>query len=113
MMSSGIAMETHYCMGKQAGVEFYKTSESKCRKCGMTEKKGGCCHDEHRLYKMSSEHKNAAASYINNFAAHSSLIPLFSFNQFIPDGIFVSSVTASPPDIPRPDICISNCIFRI
>ena len=24
-VSSGIAMEIHYCMGKQAGVDFYKT----------------------------------------------------------------------------------------
>jgi len=113
MMSSGIAMETHYCMGQQAGVDIYRTSESKCRKCGMTEEKGGCCRDEHRLYKMSSEHKIAAASYVSSFTALPVSVPVFSFTPFLPAGIYISLLSASPPDISRPDICISNCIFRI
>jgi len=37
-VSSGIAMEIHYCMGKKAGVEFYGSSTDKCGKCGMTGK---------------------------------------------------------------------------
>ncbi len=40
-ISTGIAMEIHYCMGKKAGMEFYVSSSDKCGKCGMTEKDTG------------------------------------------------------------------------
>ncbi|MBK7434615.1 MAG: hypothetical protein IPI66_12460 [Chitinophagaceae bacterium] len=57
---SGIAMEIHYCMGQQAGVEFYGSSDDQCGKCGMTEKKTGCCHDEHKFFKLEDSHKNVS-----------------------------------------------------
>jgi len=41
-VSSGIAMEIHYCMGKKAGVEFYGSSSDRCGKCGMKDTKTGC-----------------------------------------------------------------------
>ena len=34
-VSSGVAMQIHYCMGKKAGVELYGEVNDKCGKCGM------------------------------------------------------------------------------
>ncbi|MBL7702076.1 MAG: hypothetical protein JNM14_07485 [Ferruginibacter sp.] len=114
-VSSGIAMELHYCMGKKAGVEFYGSANDKCGKCGMTEeKKTGCCHDEFKFYKISDSHKNV----INNL----DLTPLsvavvqeyFLFNWQQPDNTALVAVNNhSPPDYTGPSACIMNCVFRI
>ena len=37
-VSSGVAMEIHYCMGKKAGVDLYNSNNQKCSKCSMHEK---------------------------------------------------------------------------
>ena len=58
-VSSGIAMEIHYCMGEKAGVEFYGSGSDKCGKCGMKDTKG-CCHDEHKFYKLNDSHKTVS-----------------------------------------------------
>src|SRR5580765_6525008 len=58
-VSSGIAMEIHYCMGKKAGVELYGSDNDKCGKCGM-KGKSGCCSDEHKFYKLQDSHKNVS-----------------------------------------------------
>src|SRR5450631_2049405 len=57
-VSSGMAMEIHYCMGKKAGIDLYGTGSEQCGRCGMKEKKDGCCHDEHQFIKLSDYHKN-------------------------------------------------------
>jgi hypothetical protein len=41
-VSTGFAMEIHYCMGKLAGSEVFPSTDSNCGTCGMTETKGGC-----------------------------------------------------------------------
>ena len=113
MMSSGIAMEVHYCMGQRAGVEFYTKSDSKCGRCGMKEKKGGCCHDEHKFVKLSNEHKNITADHI--FKSPDSLTdrPVFNYTVFLPAVSFISSHVNAPPGIGGQDLCIRNCVFRI
>ena len=57
-VSSGIAMELHYCMGDMAGMEFYASANDTCGKCGMTQKNTGCCHDEFKFYKKASSGSN-------------------------------------------------------
>ena len=70
-VSSGVVMEVHYCMGKIAGVEWYGGQNDKCGKCGMTEKKSGCCHDELKIYKLEDSHKNVtnAISFVTDAKA--------------------------------------------
>src|SRR6202012_1106915 len=59
-ISSGIAMDIHYCMGKETSVDFYgKGDNGKCDKCGMKDKKG-CCGDEHKFYKLADSHKSVS-----------------------------------------------------
>ena len=113
-VSSGVAMEIHYCMGKKAGVEFYGHDNGKCGKCGMTEKKNGCCSDEHKFYKLEDAHKNIS----NNLSFET---PVFNFVTTYPDfsNLFVENIAFktiqhhSPPDYTEPSTCIMNCIFRL
>ncbi|HMK03896.1 MAG TPA: hypothetical protein VK489_06885 [Ferruginibacter sp.] len=113
-VSSGIAMQLHYCMGKKAGMEFYGSSSDKCGKCGMTEKDTGCCHDEYKFYKLQDSHKTVANDI--HFAApeFAILSEHWLFNTKTPSNIALSAVNNhSPPDYTGPSACILNCVFRI
>jgi hypothetical protein len=113
-VSSGIAMEIHYCMGEKAGVEFYSGDAKKCGKCGMTEKKNGCCSDEHKFYKLDDLHKKASNDV--NFET-----PVFILSNSFPAYDFILETTPventinnhSPPVYSGPSACILNCVFRI
>lgn len=50
-------MDIHYCMGKKVGVELWHHSQKKCGKCGMVEKKDGCCTNQSKFYKIQDAHK--------------------------------------------------------
>lgn len=113
-VSSGIAMEIHYCMGKKAGVELFGNGDDKCGKCGMTEKKSGCCNDEHKFYKLNDSHKNVSNDL--NFETPVIIIsnPLPVFDFLLTTAITESNINNhSPPIYNRPSVCILNCIFRI
>ncbi len=113
-MSSGIAMDVHYCMGKMAGVDFYTTSNDKCSRCGMKEKKGGCCNDEHKFYKLSDSHKNV----VNNLHFYTGDICIIDNSSMLnrQPGIYEPVIVNSdhaPPGDTGPSLCIMNCVFRI
>lgn len=50
-VSSGIALNLHYCMGKLADVELGLTST--CASCGKQNQPSGCCSTETQLIKLS------------------------------------------------------------
>jgi hypothetical protein len=113
-VSSGIAMEIHYCMGKKAGVEFYGSDNDKCGKCGMKEKKGSCCNDQHKFYKLHDSHKNVSNDL--SFETPFTIIE-HSFTVYQPalvnDPLANEFNNHSPPVYTGPSACIMNCIFRL
>lgn len=112
-VSSGVAMEIHYCMGKRAGVDFYKTAGDTCGRCGMKEKKGGCCNDEHLFYKLDDAHKNV---YNNYNAFISPVIVMHDFSVYVTATVLPVEkrfVQKAPPGDYGPPIFIKNCVFRI
>jgi hypothetical protein len=113
-VSSGIVMEVHYCMGKIAGVELYGSSDDTCGKCGMTEKKGGCCSDEFKIYKLEDAHKNVtnAISFFDGQAAVITTYADYNWLQALQTAPLASPVH-SPPDIGGPPLNIIYCTFRI
>jgi hypothetical protein len=113
-VSSGIAVQLHYCMGDKAGMEFYGSSSDKCGKCGMTEKDTGCCHDEFKFYKISDSHKTVSND-IDLAASSVAIVNEYHFyNWQTPDNTSITPVNNhSPPDYTKPDVCIMNCVFRI
>ena len=113
-VSSGIAVQLHYCMGDKTGMEFYGTSNGKCGKCGMTEKDTGCCHDEFKFYKISDSHKTVS----NDIDLTASSVPVinkfYAYNWQIADNTAATFVNNhSPPDYTKPEVCIMNSVFRI
>ncbi len=113
-VSSGIALELHYCMGDRAGIELYGSSSETCGKCGMTEKDTGCCHDEFKFYKISDSHKTVSndidltASFVAVVNDH------YLYNWHVPDNSALTAVNNhSPPDVTEPSACIMNCVFRL
>lgn len=113
-VSSGIAMEIHYCMGKKSGVAYYQTGTDKCGKCGMKENKKGCCHEEHQFHKLEDAHKK-----VNNDFVYEAPVTIFHtclalYNwQILSHNPSLSPRDNSPP-VYIPSSCrIMNCIFRI
>lgn len=113
-VSSGIALELHYCMGKKAGVDLYGTVSEKCGKCGMTEKDTGCCHDEFKFYKLSDSHKTVSND-IDLTASTIAVVKDYSlFNWQMTDQTAGTAVNNnSPPGYTEPSACIMNCVFRL
>ncbi len=113
-VSSGVALELHYCMGDKAGMEFYGSSTDTCGKCGMTEKDTGCCHDEFKFYKLSDSHKTVSND-IDFTAPFVAVINYhFIYNWQTPDNTALTSINNhSPPDYCGPSTNILNCVFRI
>jgi hypothetical protein len=113
-VSSGIALELHYCMGDKAGIDLYGSSSDTCGKCGMTEKETGCCHDEFKFYKISDSHKTVSNDI--NLAASSVAVvhDFYVYNWQMPDNNALAAVNNhSPPDYTGPSECIMNCVFRL
>ena len=113
-VSSGIALELHYCMGDRAGVELYGSSSTTCGKCGMTEKDTGCCHDDYKFYKLNDSHKTV--SYDINFTADEIVVAnhYVVYNWQMPDNtVLTSNNIHSPPDYAKPLASIMNCVFRL
>ncbi|MBL0183573.1 MAG: hypothetical protein IPP96_15290 [Chitinophagaceae bacterium] len=113
-VSSGVAMEIHYCMGKKAGMEFYGSSSDKCGKCGMTDKETGCCHDEFKFCKISDSHYSASND-IQLTPGDFIIANAYSrFQWQVPVGDELASVNDhSPPDHAGPSALLLNCVFRL
>lgn len=113
-VSSGIAMELHYCMGDKAGMELYGSSSDKCGKCGMTDKDTGCCHDEFKFYKISDSHKTVSNDIDLSAMQFAVLNDYNIYNWQMPDNAALTAVNNhSPPDYTAPSACIMNCVFRL
>lgn len=114
LVFSGVAMDIHYCMGQRAGVDLYNTGGDKCARCGMKEKKNGCCHDDHQFHKLEDSHKNVSND-INFEAAEFAIVtdyPSFDWQT----GADISKLIPhnnSPPGYSGRDVCIMNCVFRL
>ncbi|WP_407527039.1 hypothetical protein PDL71_06585 [Lacibacter sp. MH-610] len=54
-VSSGMAVNIHYCMGKISSVTFgYENDDNDetCGKCGMNQSESHCCNDEIQFIKL-------------------------------------------------------------
>lgn len=113
MVSSGFAMEIHYCMGKVAGLDFYKTENEKCSRCGMKNKKG-CCNDEHKFFKLADAHKNVVN---DQQIVKSIVVTIHQYNLYLlpvlPSVVMHFSGNLSPPYYSANPLYIQQSVFRI
>ena len=113
-VSSGIALELHYCMGEKAGMELYGSSSETCGKCGMTDKDSGCCHDEFKFYKISDSHKTVSNDIDLTASAFAVVTDYNIYDWQMPDNTVIVAVNNnSPPDDTGPSSRIMNCVFRL
>lgn len=111
-VSSGVAMNIHYCMGKVASVDLMHNTD-KCGKCGM-KTKGGCCKDEFKIVKLSDSHK-LIVNEINFFTPVASIEKPnnnFNSNLFSTDSRAVYN-NHSPPESSGVSLNILYSVFRI
>jgi hypothetical protein len=113
-VSSGIAMEIHYCMGKRAGVDYFGISDDKCGKCGMKATNKGCCHDEHKFVKLEDSHKNVYND-ISFAVDKTALLHRYpAYNWQLADETTVAQVNIhAPPELTGPPANVMNCVFRL
>jgi hypothetical protein len=112
-VTTGVAMDIHFCMGEKAGVDFYSSDNGFCGKCGMKEKKSGCCSDEHQFYKLNTAHK--AVSNTSNVSFTIQSICILNIDHLWKpnvraNGCCISQISSFDTG---PSRCIKYCIFRL
>jgi hypothetical protein len=115
--SIGATVHTHYCMGEYVGTTLLKNKDSKCGKCGMKEsnKKNGCCKDEHQEYKLKvDQQKSNVADFIHAFFVP---VDLLKYNNYTIVKLQVTKLCYSnyhpPPDIHNQNLQVLYCTFLI
>ncbi len=80
----------------------------------MTEKKGGCCSDELKFFKIEDSHKNSSKIFHEyHFSAIALQNDYRQINSEIEFLNFTAIKSLPNPDIASPPIYISNCLFRL
>ncbi|HRI20437.1 MAG TPA: hypothetical protein PLA68_05765 [Panacibacter sp.] len=111
-ITTGLAVNIHYCMGKITDVKFeYPQNQKTCSTCKT---KMPCCHDHYQLVKVNDEHQQAATDFKIEIPG----VQLHTFNDLVVQlslRMLQHSNTniIPPPLLLCPDINIQNCVFRI
>ena len=117
--ASGMSFYKHYCMDRLVSWGF-KKSDRKCLQCGMVKnqtKNGlceGCCKDEHKLIKLTDDHKASASIWpaslfgepIHVYTIIDSFLPII-------DSTTSSNSIHAPPDVSTVPVYLFNSVFRI
>lgn len=116
VISSGLVMSIHYCMGKVSSVALSHNTSETCG-CGMSLKETSgkdCCKTEIKMVKLEDNHKAAYAYY--DFQApvtlRSSAINIFDLTDLSATAKSYTSIHG-PPLRSEQDTYLINCAFRI
>ncbi len=115
--SVGATIHMHYCMNEFVGWNLWHSDkENECSKCGMKEKKGGCCKDEHKQLKLSADqNQNQLKAFVfEQFFTPIILThqPVYNFTQPTSVAVIFPKNNAPPPWQSVP-IYLANCVFLI
>jgi hypothetical protein len=114
--SVGATVHFHFCMNEFVGWSLSHDKDDKCGKCGMDEKdKDGCCKDEHKHFKLKTDHqKTNVAEFINLVIAPALAVPAVDFT-FHPSINSTESYPTchAPPDIGKNKLHVLHCLFLI
>lgn len=114
-LTSGFAVNVHYCMGKLASVELQEAPADHCGKCGKPAKGMDCCKDEFKFCKVTETHQAAKAlqqdfSPVTDMRLPVRILPAPALPAA---GSMMGSRPHDPPDIPSSPIFLRNCTFLI
>lgn len=114
--TTGIVINSHYCMKRLVSVHLYEEKAKVCGQCGMgMHDNSGCCHDEVKVIKLVQDQVHAPAVTFELPAA-AAIVPAFSSLMFA--SLFNAdeqafSANHSPPLLSGQDIHTRICVFRI
>ncbi len=112
----GATVHLHYCMNEFVGWSLLHGGDDTCGKCGMEEKdQEGCCKDEHKLFKLKTDHQKAGVSVFLSMVVAPAIttpVPDFNFQQFFKITERYSTCHA-PPNIGDIKLHVLHCIFLI
>ena len=114
--STGSIVNIHYCMGELANWGLGIDDSKVCGKCGMEEQNnGGCCKDEQKFFKASSDQKITEPTNLQiQKIATAALIPYIKFIQpTLVSSVIESSAAHDPPLYHGIAIYIFACDYRI
>jgi hypothetical protein len=108
--ATGASVNIHYCMGEFSGWELGGANDNDCGSCGMEKKAGenDCCRDEHKIVKVSDDHKSTQL-YIDFLQTPASTIE-YAF-PYLPEK--TSSIAETYPVINAPPGAISQRSYII
>jgi len=113
VISSGIVMNIHYCMGKVSSVEVSMLSKDLCA-CGSGKKESKCCKTEHKLVKLQDNHKATTADVVFPTPEQAVLHHYdWMVDPMIDDQDQLAYNNHSPPNLSKQDAYLLNCVFRI
>lgn len=116
IVTSGVIINSHYCMNRLASVHLYETVAEKCGKCGMnTHQSDGCCRDEVKIVKLDQDHNKIPVTLFALYEISADItIPsefiAADFKPKIPRRHFHNH---SPPLLSAQDTYLLNSVFRI
>jgi hypothetical protein len=110
----GATVHLHYCMNEFAGWDLsHDEKDNECGKCGMKEKKGGCCKDEHKQFKIEDTHqKSSAAKYVELISAPALVTPFTIYVFKATSLAYFTPLSNAPPHIPK-RLHLLHCVFLI
>jgi len=102
-------------MGSIASIDIVSNGDNMCSKCGMKEKKGGCCRDEVRFYKFEKSFKASNSVFVPQQLIESVplVLPNYDFTVFSSSDRFCDPVISDSPDPSGPPIYLRNRVFRL
>ena len=113
VISSGVVISIHYCMGKKASVEYGYKEDKGCGICGMKEKQG-CCHNEFKVVKLDDSHQAVKADWqIAPLVVESPLVSDNVYTGFLRNTEFLSLKYHSPPDPKGNSIYLHHRVLRV
>jgi hypothetical protein len=114
LVATGIGINVHYCMGEIASVEFHENESKSCNKCGMEERKGGCCSNEKQFYKYDDSYKSKESSNIVFSDVEWIAQSNFNWGKVLATNIqFESTFPLLDPEPEGPPIYLRNNVFLI
>jgi hypothetical protein len=100
-------------MQKFVGWSFMHQKTNKCGKCGMKEKKRGCCKDEHKQIKVKIDHHSANKVQVSkNIECEKIATSSFEYQPTLQSKSQVIQFANSPPP-PGSRLNLLYCVFLI
>ena len=103
-------------MGKKVGVEIISDDDEACARCGMTEKDNGCCHDEHKFYKLEIPGKQVSACTACDFLSKTTAILPHDFSFIVTYSEATNYLYHIQPVVlsySPPRLYVFHCVYRL